>query len=410
MSDEAFARRFYSDRTRARRHSASRSSPSGTSSPARSCTRSGPSSTSCRRSSSRTTSSRRCRRRSSFSRGSSPTRSRSGSRSRTSRSGVRAPAEAPTATAVRVEVLDRDYSPEILGPARKARGRDLEAADGEVRVLVDRPRRGVASGRSTRTRSSPTTASGTSSARISTGTTCARSASRGSAATSRFATRRERDFRFPPDFDPSEYRGRPPWQVGEPLGEARIEVARRHRLVGRARRSPAAASSRTACSSPSTRTLGLLASWVLRQDGRARAARARASSSRGRRRRSRRIAERTRAARPSRPQPPRPKRRRARRRAPGGPGRRPSGSPCSRRCSPTCSQRCGESKRAVIPARRARPTRFQHPYDAARRAPPAPQPRQLRRRLLRGLRRARRRPGPRREGALRRRVPTRRRA
>ena len=31
----------------------------------------------------------------------------------------------------------------------------------------------------------------------------------------RFATRRERDFRVPPEFDPSAYRNRAPWQLGE---------------------------------------------------------------------------------------------------------------------------------------------------------------------------------------------------
>ena len=41
----------------------------------------------------------------------------------------------------------------------------------------------------------------------------------------RFATRRERDFRIPEEFDASIYRGRPPWQVGETTGEARIELA-----------------------------------------------------------------------------------------------------------------------------------------------------------------------------------------
>ena len=41
----------------------------------------------------------------------------------------------------------------------------------------------------------------------------------------RFATRRERDFRMPADFDVEEYRGRPPWQFGDVVGEARIEVA-----------------------------------------------------------------------------------------------------------------------------------------------------------------------------------------
>jgi proteasome accessory factor BC len=84
-----------------------------------------------------------------------------------------------------------------------------------------------------------------------------------------FATRRERDFRLPADFDPSEYRGRPPWQVGEPIGEAEIEVAPdtawwversfagRGRLDGSTFVTPYS-------------DLGLLAAWILRQDGRAR--------------------------------------------------------------------------------------------------------------------------------------------
>ena len=46
-------------------------------------------------------------------------------------------AESPTATAGRVEVLDPDYSPGDARPAREARGRDLEAAHRPVRVLVD---------------------------------------------------------------------------------------------------------------------------------------------------------------------------------------------------------------------------------------------------------------------------------
>src|SRR4029450_12356568 len=33
-----------------------------------------------------------------------------------------------------------------------------------------------------------------------------------------------RDFRVPTDFDIDEYRGRPPWQIGDLVGEARIEV------------------------------------------------------------------------------------------------------------------------------------------------------------------------------------------
>ena len=41
----------------------------------------------------------------------------------------------------------------------------------------------------------------------------------------KFATRRERDFRIPTDFDIDEYRGRAPWQIGDIDGEARIELA-----------------------------------------------------------------------------------------------------------------------------------------------------------------------------------------
>ena len=41
----------------------------------------------------------------------------------------------------------------------------------------------------------------------------------------RFATRRERDFRLPPEFDVENYRGRADWQFGDIVGEAKIEVA-----------------------------------------------------------------------------------------------------------------------------------------------------------------------------------------
>src|ERR671929_147595 len=41
----------------------------------------------------------------------------------------------------------------------------------------------------------------------------------------RFATRRERDFRLPAEFDIETYRGRTEWQFGDIVGEATIEVA-----------------------------------------------------------------------------------------------------------------------------------------------------------------------------------------
>jgi predicted DNA-binding transcriptional regulator YafY len=85
----------------------------------------------------------------------------------------------------------------------------------------------------------------------------------------RFATRRERDFRPPEDFDVSRYRGRPPWQVGETVDEARVELSEdtawwtaralgdRGELDGTTFTTPYA-------------SLDHLASWVLRQEGRAR--------------------------------------------------------------------------------------------------------------------------------------------
>jgi proteasome accessory factor BC len=83
----------------------------------------------------------------------------------------------------------------------------------------------------------------------------------------RFATRRERDFRMP-EYDPSDFRGRQPWQYGEEQGEAEIELdpdtawwvermVERGEVEGGAFRTPYA-------------RLDLLAGWVLRQEGRAR--------------------------------------------------------------------------------------------------------------------------------------------
>ena len=132
-------------------------------------------------------------------------------------------AEPPTETAVRVEVLDPDYSPEMPGRLGKLEGaiskqrtvkfpyysisRDdlsertvnpyaLVTDNGIWYVVGD----DVGDGRRKKFRVS----------RI-----------KGDI---RFATRRERDFRAPTDFDIDEYRGRPPWQIGDIVGEARIEV------------------------------------------------------------------------------------------------------------------------------------------------------------------------------------------
>jgi proteasome accessory factor BC len=84
----------------------------------------------------------------------------------------------------------------------------------------------------------------------------------------RFATRRERDFRAPTDFEPAEYRGRQDWQFGEIVGGAEIELdpntawwAERMIELGEVEGD--------VFKTPYT-GLDALAGWVLRQEGRAR--------------------------------------------------------------------------------------------------------------------------------------------
>ena len=126
MSDEAFARRFYSDRAE-RLVLAFRSIRNVTSSPAKSCTRFGPNAISCRSSSSTTRSLLHSRRAFTCSKAASRTRSPSGSRCRTWRSALgRCSRGRPTGTAVRVEVRGRRLLAGASGPPRQARGRDLE--------------------------------------------------------------------------------------------------------------------------------------------------------------------------------------------------------------------------------------------------------------------------------------------
>ena len=84
----------------------------------------------------------------------------------------------------------------------------------------------------------------------------------------RLATRRERDFRLPEGFDAEEYRQGPPWQVGETKGEAEIEVGGDtawwvDRLFGRYGRIE------DGVFVTEYSHLGQLSSWILRQDGRA---------------------------------------------------------------------------------------------------------------------------------------------
>jgi proteasome accessory factor C len=176
-------------------------------------------------------------------------------------------AEAPTETAVRVEVSDPDYSPEMTGRLAKLEGaiskqrtvkfgywsisRDETderpvnpyalISDNGVWYVVghDLDRDDIRTFRVSRIRGEI-----------------------------RFATRRERDFRVPTDFDIDRYRGRPPWQIGDLVGEARIEVADDtawwvERTYGDA------GSLDEGVFVTGYSSLPLLASWILRQDGRA---------------------------------------------------------------------------------------------------------------------------------------------
>jgi proteasome accessory factor BC len=83
----------------------------------------------------------------------------------------------------------------------------------------------------------------------------------------RFATRRERDFRAP-EFDPVGYRGRQPWQWGDQVGEAKIDLDPDtawwvERMIARGDVEDGVFTTPYA-------DLGQLAGWVLRQEGRAR--------------------------------------------------------------------------------------------------------------------------------------------
>src|SRR5438445_2323804 len=132
--------------------------------------------------------------------------------------------EAPSGTAVRVEMRDPDYSPEMPGRLAKLEtaiskqrtvkfsywsiSRDVESErtlnpyallpDNGVWYVVghDLDRDDIRTFRVSRIRGEI-----------------------------RFATRRERDFRIPTEFDIDAYRGRAPWQIGDAVGEARIELA-----------------------------------------------------------------------------------------------------------------------------------------------------------------------------------------
>jgi proteasome accessory factor C len=176
--------------------------------------------------------------------------------------------DGPTATAVSVEVRDPDYTPELQGRLGKLEGaiskqrtirfrywsigRDDERErtinpyallpeNGTWYVIgADQEDEVVKSFRVSRIRSEI-----------------------------RFATRRERDFRVPADFDVEEFRGRAEWQFGDIAGEARIEVA--PDTAWWVKRAYGGDRNRVDDDVFVTEyaSLPLLARWILRQDGRA---------------------------------------------------------------------------------------------------------------------------------------------
>jgi predicted DNA-binding transcriptional regulator YafY len=176
-------------------------------------------------------------------------------------------AEAPTETALRVEVLDPEYSAELAGRLGK-----LEGAISKQRT-VKFSYRSISRDTEEERTLNPYALFQDNGAWYVVGQDLVRedirtfrvSRIRGDI---RFATRRERDFRLPPDFDIEPYRDRPPWQIGDILGEAKIEVAgdtawwveRSYGEHGRIEDGVFATE---------YSNLGQLASWILRQDGRA---------------------------------------------------------------------------------------------------------------------------------------------
>jgi predicted DNA-binding transcriptional regulator YafY len=175
--------------------------------------------------------------------------------------------EAPSRTAVQVQVLDPDYSPEMPGRLAK-----LEGAISKGRtvrfsywaIYSDEERERTVNPYALLPESGVWYVIGHDLDRDDIRTFRV-SRIRGDI---RFATRRERDFRLPPDFDISRFRDRPPWQIGEIEAEARIEVSPTtawwvERRYGRRGRLEDGVFVTEYASLP------LLASWILRQDGRA---------------------------------------------------------------------------------------------------------------------------------------------
>jgi predicted DNA-binding transcriptional regulator YafY len=176
--------------------------------------------------------------------------------------------EAPSGTAVRVEMRDPDYSAEMPGRLAK-----LETAISKQRT-VRFSYRAMTSGKERERMLNPYGLLNDRGVWYIVGRDLDRDAERTFRVSRirgdiRFATRRERDFRVPPDFDIERFRGRASWQFGELADEpARIEVRPEtawwvERAFGQA------GSLEDGMFVTRYSSLPLLASWILRQDGRA---------------------------------------------------------------------------------------------------------------------------------------------
>src|SRR5437660_3508528 len=175
--------------------------------------------------------------------------------------------EPASETAVRVEVLDPDYSPEMPGRLGK-----LEGAISKQRTIKF-PYYSISRNRQGERTVNPYGLLSDNGSWYVIGQDLDRkdirtfrvSRIRGEI---RCATRRERDFRIPAEFDIEQFRGRPPWQIGDIVGEARIEVpGETGWWVQRAYGSTGRLEDGVWITEYSS--LEQLASWVLRQDGRA---------------------------------------------------------------------------------------------------------------------------------------------
>jgi len=130
----------------------------------------------------------------------------------------------PTGTAVSVEVRDPDYSPELQGRLGK-----LEGAISKQRTVKFRYWSIYRDGEEERTLN-PYALLPENGSWYVIGHDLERDDIRTFRVSRirsdiRFATRRERDFRLPPEFDVENYRGRAEWQFGDIIGEAKVEVA-----------------------------------------------------------------------------------------------------------------------------------------------------------------------------------------